>query len=152
MKVTFKNVPQDVALVCALAADRFIVNNYNNDPGADEGRETSQHVNYDQSVVVSGSTVWVAGQRNALWGDEHGAAMAALVRAGCVPDVYSTSDPRLYWSETLWTYHEKVMDLWGNYNPQQASAALSKQEAKLLQEARMFFATRGINKYTVICD
>lgn len=139
MKVTFKNVPQDVALVCALAADKFNLENYD-----DEGRETSQHVNYAQAIIVSGSTVWVAGQRNALWGDEHGVAMQALKDAGCVPDVYSTSDPRLYWSETLWTYHQKVMDLWGKYTEQQAAAALQPHELKLLKEARKFFADRGI--------
>lgn len=143
MKVSFKNVPQDVALVCALAADRFNLANFNN-----EGRETSQHVNYDQSVVVSGTTVWVTGQRNALWGDEHGAAMQALVRAGCVPDVYVTSDPRLYWSETLWTYYEKVMDLWGDYTPQQASAGLQPHEHKSLKKAKKFFADRGVWQYT----
>ena len=145
MKVCFKNVPPDVALVCALAADRFNLANYD-----DEGRETSSHVNYAQAIIVSGSTVWVAGQRNALWGDEHGAAMAALVRAGCVPDVYSTSDPRLYWSETLWTYHQKVMDLWGKYTDQQAAAALQPHEHKLLKEAKKFFAERGVRQYTVV--
>jgi hypothetical protein len=148
MKVSFKNVPPDVALVCALAADRFNLANFNNEPGPDEGRETSQHVNYDQSVVVSGTTVWVYGQRNALWGDEHGAAMQALVRARCTPDVYVTSDPRLYWSETLWTYYEKVMDLWGDYTPQQASAGLQPHEHKSLKEAKKFFADRGVWQYT----
>jgi len=144
MKVCFKDVPPDVALVCALAADRFNLENFNNEPGYDEGRQTSQHVNYDQSIVVSGTTVWVYGQRNALWSDEHGSAMAALVRAGCTPDVYVTSDPRLHWGETLWTYHEKVMDLWGHYTAPQASAGLQPHELRLLQEARKFFADRGI--------
>jgi hypothetical protein len=144
MKVTFKNVPPDVALVCALAADRFNLANYD-----DEGRETSQHVNYDQSVVVSGTTVWVYGQRNALWSDEHGLALQALMDAGCVPDVYVTSDPRLYWSETLWEYHQKVMDLWGKYTEAQATAALQPSEHRLLKEAKKFFAERGVRQYTV---
>lgn len=138
MKAVFRNVPAAVALVCARVAQEFITQWCD-----DDGREVYQHVNYDQGISVDGTTVTIAGQRNALWA-EHGEAMRALQVAGVQPLIYETSDWRLAWDETLWTYHQQSLALWGKYTATQAAAALSRQELRLLQAARAFFAARGI--------
>ena len=140
MKAVFRNVPAAVSLVCARVAQEFIT-----DWCDDEGRGLYPHVNYDQGMSVDGTTVTIAGQRNALWA-EHGEAMRALQEAKLLPLIYETSDWRLAWDETLWTYHQKSLALWGKYTATQAAAALSRQELRLLQAARAYFATKGVTE------
>lgn len=132
MKAVFRNVPAAVVGVCARVAQEF-----------DNEWAGDQHVNPDQSIAVEGTTVTVTGQRNALWA-EHGEAMKALQAAGAQPLIYETSDWRLAWDETLWAYHQKSLALWNKYTTAQAAAALTRQELRLLQAARAFFAARGI--------